>query len=137
MSNKKVFKQKRNVCNEIKIFDFENNTYTQYNTAINTGFPFGVPLITTAEQMGYKDLKECYKTLKSRNMLGIEVDYTEQKEAERIGYINLGVERIRKNNRINTNDFADVCNKLGKYGMNFVDAQDSIINAYLYNIGEV
>lgn len=137
MNNLRVFKEVRNVCNTIRVFDFDNNIFTQYNTAENANFPFGVPFTKTAKEMGYKDLKECYKSLKNRNQLGEEIDYKEQREAERLGYIYLGVERIKQHNRINTNDFADVCDKLGKYGMNFVDAQNVITAQYLYETGEV
>lgn len=137
MSYKRIFKKVSKSYNTIRILDFDNNTFTQYNTSTNIGFPFGIPYIATAQEMGYKDLKECYKSLKTRKILGEEIDYKEQRETERIAYIQLGVEIIKEHNRININDFADVCNKLGKYGMNFIDAQEQIIGTYLHIIGEV
>jgi len=70
------------------------------------------------------------KALKERKLLGQEIDYQEQKESERIGYIKLGIERIKRHERINTNDFEDVINKLSSYGLGFVDAQNQIISAY-------
>lgn len=70
-----------------------------------------------------KNIKVFKRELKNRN----------EKESERIRYINLGVERIKLNNRINTLDFEDVIEKLSGYGMGFVDAQNCIIETYLYN----
>ena len=73
-------------------------------------------------------------TKKERNFLGTEVNYKDQKESERIGYINLGIERIKRNNRINTKDFEDIIIKLCDYGMGFVDAQNCIIESYLHSM---
>ena len=135
MSVKTYVKDCKNYSwNEIKIIDTETGEFTQYNTDKSIGFPFGNPCITTVFQMGYKSVDEFLKTLKERNSLGYEIDYKKQKESERIGYINLGVERIKRAGRINTNDFEDVCNKLSKYGMGFCDAQNSITACYLHNI---
>ena len=122
--------------NEIKIIDTETGEFTQYNTDKNIGFPFGIPCITTVLKMGYKSVDECLKTLKERNYLGYEIDNAEQKESERIGYINLGVERIKRVGRVNTKDFEDVCNKLSGYGMGFCDSQNSITACYLHSLEE-
>jgi len=118
--------------NEIKVIDIETGDFTQYNVCNIIGFPFGTPWETTVFEMGYNSVKECLKTLKERNFLGYEVDHKEQKESERIGYVNLGVERIKRAGRVNTKDFEDVCNKLSKYGMGFCDAQNQITSAYLH-----
>jgi len=129
-----VEEHKNHGWNEIKIIDFETGEFTQYNTNRNIGFPFGNPYSTTVFKMGYSSVKECLKSLKERNILGYEIDHAEQKESERMGYINLGVERIKRAGRINTNDFEDVCNKLSNYGMGFCDAQNSIIECHLHNV---
>jgi len=129
-----VREYKNHFWNEIKIIDFETGSFTQYNVDDNIGFPFGTPWKTTVFEMGYTSVKECLKTLKERNLLGHEVDNAEQKESERIGYIKLGVERIKRAGRINTGDFEDVCNKLSKYGMGFCDSQNSITECYLHNL---
>jgi len=119
--------------NEVKIINLETGEFTQYNTDKSIGFPFGMPYTTTVFEMGSNSVKEFLKTLKERNFLGIEVDHEEQKESERIGYINLGVERIKRAGRVNTTDFEDICNKLSKYGMGFCDAQNSIVACHLHN----
>jgi len=131
-----VKEYKNHGWNEIKIIDFETGDFTQYNVDSCIGFPFGTPWKTNIFEMGYKSVNECLKTLKERNLLGHEVDYKEQKESERIGYINLGVERIKRAGRINTKDFEDVCNKLSKYGMGFCDSQNSITAFYLHRLEE-
>lgn len=80
--------------------------------------------------MGYDSVKACIKELKQRNFLGQEIDYTEQLKSEKIGLINLGVDRIKRHDRMNTNDFKDVIEKLSKYGLGFTDAQNQIIATY-------
>lgn len=131
-----VREYKNHFWNEIKIIDFETGAFTQYNVCNAIGFPFGTPWKTTVFEMGYTSVKECLKTLKERNFLGYEVDCKEQKESERVGYINLGVERIKRAGRVNTKDFEDVCNKLSGYGMGFCDAQNSITECYLHSLEE-
>lgn len=131
--NIRVFKRELKNRNEIRIINFETGEFTSYHQDKNLGFPFGSIQSETVTEMGYKNIKECVKALKERNFLGNEVDYKDQKESERIGYINLGVERIKRNNRINTLDFEDVIERLSGYGMGFVDAQNCIIETYLYN----
>lgn len=121
--------------NEIRIINENTGEYKHYLQDKKVGFPFSHNE-TTVIEMGYKNVNEFIKTLKERKMLGSEIDYKEQRESERIGYINLGVERIKKNERINTNDFEDVIEKLKNYGMGFVDAQNVIIENYLYMEGE-
>jgi len=132
----KVFKKesKNYNHNEIRIINLETGDYTSYNQEKNIGFPFGIPYNTTVFKMGYKSVDECLKTLKDRNFLGCEVDFKEQKESERIGYINLGIERIKRAERINTDDFKDVVETLSKYGMGFCDAQNCIIANYLNQV---
>ena len=117
--------------NEVRIIDTETGEFTHYNTSKSIGFPFGNPYTTTVFQMGYKSVDECLKSLKKNNYLGDEIGYKEQKESERIGYIKLGMERIKRAGRVNTTDFEDICNKLNKYGMGFCDAQNSIIECHL------
>ena len=129
-----VKEYKNHGWNEIKVINTETGELTQYNVDDKIGFPFGAPYQTTVFEMGYTSVNECLKTLKDRNFLGYEVNHAEQKESERIGYINLGVERIKRAGRINTKDFEDVCNKLSKYGMGFCDAQNSITKCYLHNL---
>ena len=96
------------------------------------GWIIGNVWSNNAKTLGYNNLTECIKILKDRNFLGTKIDYKEQKESERLGYIQLGIERIKLNNRVNTKDFEDVIQKLAAYGMNFVDAQNSITAAYEY-----
>ena len=129
-----VKEYKNHGWNEIKIIDFETGEFTQYNVDNEIGFPFGTPYQTTIFEMGYKSVNDCLKTLKERNLLGYEIDHSEQKESERIGYINLGIERIKRVGRVNTKDFEDVCNKLSGYGMGFCDSQDSITACYLHSL---
>jgi len=118
--------------NEIKVIDIETGDFTQYNVNCNMGFPFGTPCKTTVFEMGYKSVNECLKVLKGRNFLGYEIDRKKQMESEKIGYINLGVERIKRAGRVNTKDFEDIINKLSAYGLGFCDAQNQITSAYLH-----
>jgi hypothetical protein len=129
----KTFKKELNShdYNEIRIINLESGEFTHYFQDKNIGFIFS-DYTTTVFEMGYKSVKECIKELRSRGLLGQEVDYKEQKESERIGYIKLGVERIKRAGRVNTNDFEDVITKLSKYGMGFCDAQNVITETYLY-----
>jgi len=131
-----VKEYKNHGWNEIKVIDFETSELTQYNVDDKIGFPFGTPYQTNIFEMGYKSVNDCLKTLKERNLLGYEIDHSEQKESERIGYINLGIERIKRVGRVNTKDFEDVCNKLSGYGMGFCDSQDSITACYLHSLEE-
>lgn len=114
---------------EIKVVNMETGDYTSYNQDKNIGYTFN-KYQSNITEMGYRSVKDCIKTLKSRNFLGKEIDYKAQRESERIGLIKLGVERIRSYNRVNTKDFEDIIEKLKGYGMNFVDAQNIIIAAY-------
>ena len=127
-----VKEYKNHGWNEIKIIDFETGEFTQYNVCNTIGFPFGTPYNTTVFEMGYKSVNECLKALKERNLLGYEIEYKKQRESEKIGYINLGVERIKRAGRINTNDFEDIIKKLASYGLGFCDAQNQITSAYLH-----
>ena len=130
----KVFKRECINYNEVRIINIKTGEITSYHTHKDIGCPFGIPYKTTVFEMGYKSVNECLKTLKERKFLGNEVDYKEQKEVERIGYIKLGIERIKKAGRINTTDFEDICNKLSNYGMGFCDAQNVIIANYLLEV---
>jgi len=129
-----VKEYKNHGWNEIKVIDLETGEFTQYNVCNTIGFPFGTPYQTTVFEMGYTSVNECLKALKERNYLGYEVNNAEQKESERIGYIKLGVERIKRAGRVNTKDFEDVCNKLSGYGTGFCDVQNSITECYLHNL---
>lgn len=131
---KKAYKKelKNSKLDEVRIIDPETGYFKSYHTNKEFGFPFGIPMETTVFEMGYSSVKECLKALKDRNYLGKEVNYKEQMEQDRIGYLNLGVERIKRAGRINTRDFEDVVNKLADYGMNFVDAQNVIVGNYLH-----
>jgi hypothetical protein len=128
----KTFKKelKNYTYNEIHIIDTDTGEFTHYMQDKNIGFIFS-DYNTDVFKMGYKSITECLKSLRERNILGQEINFEEQKESERIGYIKLGVERIKRAGRINTNDFEDVCNKLSKYGMGFVDAQNVITAVYI------
>ena len=57
-----------------------------------------------------------------------------KKELEKINLIDLGIQRIKECNRVNTADFKDVIEKLKAYGLNYVDAQNQIIESYLQEI---
>jgi len=117
--------------NEIRLFNEETGEFTSYMQDKKMGFIFSI-YNTIVFEMGYKSIKECLKELKSRGFLGNEVDYKEQKESERLGYIKLGVFRIKRAGRINTTDFEDVYNKLANYGMGLCDAQNCITAAYIH-----
>lgn len=126
----KVFKKEyQNKYYEVKIINIETGEFTSYHQALS-GFPFGKPYNTNVFKIGYSSVKECIKELKSRGNLGQEISHEDQKQSEKIGYINLGVERIKRAKRVNTNDFEDVINKLVEYGLSYCDAQNKIIAAY-------
>lgn len=131
----KCFKREESANNnyEIKLINFENGDFTQYFQDKNLGFIYSTHK-TNIKNMGYKSIKECIKTLKQRGFLGQEINLEEQKKSEKIGYINLGIERIKRAGRINTNDFKDVVEKLKNYGLGYVDAQNVIIEAHLHSI---
>lgn len=130
----KVFKNELKSYNEIRIFNMETGEFKSYHTSKSIGFPFGIPQETTAEAMGYKNIKECLKELKNRGFLGTEINYEDQMQSEKIGYINLGVERIKRAGRVNTSDFEDIINKLAKYGLSYCDAQNKIIACYEHSV---
>jgi len=120
---------------EIRIINLETGAFEHYCQDEKIGFIYS-HYNTTVFDMGYTSVKECLKTLKERNMLGEEVDYKEQRNSEKLGYLQLGVERIKRAQRVCTTDFEDVCNKLSKYGLGFVDAQNQIIGLYEYQLEE-
>lgn len=125
---------KRNYQNkwyEIRLINIETGEFIFYHQTKEMGFPFGKPYKTTVTKMGYKDVKSCLKELKQRGSLGKEISFEEQRQNEKIGYINLGVERIKRAGEINTNDFKDIIEKLNNYSLGFVDAQNTIIKTYL------
>jgi hypothetical protein len=124
---KKVLKARD--YNEIRIIDTDTGNFVSYMQNKNIGFIFS-EWKTNIKDMGYKTVKECLNTLKERNFLGEEVDYSQQKQSEKIGFIRLGIERIKRHNRVNTQDFDDVINKLSDYGLGYCDAQNMIIAAF-------
>lgn len=119
---------------EIRVINEDTGHFKSYLVDKKYGFSFGTPQETTVQQMGYKNVKDCIKQLKSRKMLGSKVNYKDQRESERIGLINIGVERIKIAGEINIRHFEDVISKLSMYGMNYCDAQNCIIGAYLYEV---
>lgn len=129
----KVFKSNHDKWNEIRIINFETGEFTKYFQDKNIGFTFS-EYTTTVFEMGYKSVNDCIKELKHRKYLGTEIDYKEQKNSEKLGLLKLGVDRIKRNNRVNTNDFEDVINKLAAYGLNYCDAQNQIIGLYEYSL---
>jgi hypothetical protein len=131
---KKVFVQETiNNNYEVRIFNMESGEFSHYYQDKNIGFTFS-EYTTTAADMGYKSINDCLKQLKHRFDLGQEVDYQEQLRSEKIGWINLGVERIKRNKRVNTRDFEDIIQKLSKYGLGYCDAQNQIIATYEYSL---
>jgi hypothetical protein len=102
----RVFKKEGHDNDEIRVIDTEIGTFKHYLVDKKIGFPYSF-YETNVFDMGYVSAKECIEVLKERKIIGAEIDYKVQKEAERIGYINLGVERIRRAGRINTNNFED------------------------------
>ena len=127
----KVYKRLASCNNssEIIIINFDNGDFTSYKQDKTIGFTYGL-YKTNIKDMGYKSIDDCIKALKYREFLGKEIDYKEQKQSEKQGLINLGVYRIKRNNRINTTDFEDVIEKLSYYGLGYCDAQNIIIATY-------
>lgn len=98
--------------------------------------------------MTSKEIKELLKKNKAKENLALDTGNEElltevfkeydilfnkllrTQEKERL--INLGVNRIRQYNRINTKDFEDIIENLKYYGLSFVDAQNQIVASYLY-----
>ena len=129
-----VYKKELDNRYEIRIINTKTGEFSSYHQDKNIGFIYGLQGKTTVEKMGYTNINECIKTLKSREFLGIEVDYKDQKESERMGYIKLGVERIKRAGRINYKDFEDVARKLIGYGMGLCDAEECIVQMYLHSV---
>ena len=127
----KVYKSESEEWDGITIINTETSNIKMYRVA-KEGYVIGDIWSKNVNDLGYNNLTECIKILKNRNFLGAEINYKDQKESERLGYIQLGIERIKLNNRVNTKDFEDVIQKLAAYGMNFVDAQNTIIGNYEY-----
>lgn len=132
----KVYKRDEGNFYKIQILDTETENYQSYMTDKKYNIPIHENYRTNIKTMGYKNTDDFIKTLKQRKFLGNEINLAEQEELERIGFIKLGADRIKKAERINTKDFEDVIEKLSYYGMGFVDAQNSIIAEYLHNIGK-
>ena len=128
---KRVFIKEVEKMKEIRIFDLDNNTFTFYYHSKNLGFKFGVEKSFLIEEMGYKSIKYMIKELKKRNLLGSEISCQELLELEKIGYIKLGADRIKRAGRINAADFQDIIEKLKKYG---IDSERTIIESYLSSI---
>ena len=131
---KRVFIKEVERMKEVRMFDLDNNTFTFYYHSKNLGFKFGVEKSFLIEEMGYKSIKHMIKELKKRNLLGTEISYQELLELEKIGYIKLGIERIKRAGRINTADFQDIIEKLKKYGIDPAASQKMIIESYLNSI---
>ena len=131
---KRVFIKEVERMKEVTMFDLDNNTFTFYYHSKNLGFKFGVEESFSVEVMGYKSIKHMIKELKKRNLLGTEISYQELLELEKIGYIKLGADRIKRAGRINTADFQDVIEKLKKYGIDPAASQKMIIESYLNSV---
>ena len=131
---KRVFIKEAERMKEVKIFNLNDNTFTFYYHSKNLGFKFGVEKSFSVEVMGYKSIKHMIKELKKRNLLGAEISYQELFDLEKIGYIKLGIERIKRAGRINAADFQDVIEKLKKYGIDPAASQKMIIESYLNSI---
>lgn len=131
---KRVFIKEAERMKEVRMFDLDNNTFTFYYHSKNLGFKFGVEESFSVEVMGYKSIKHMIKELKKRNLLGTEISYQELLELEKIGYIKLGIDRIKRAGRINAADFQDVIEKLKKYGIDPAASQKMIIESYLNSV---
>ena len=131
---KRVFIKEVERMKEVTMFDLDNNTFTFYYHSKNLGFKFGVEESFSVEVMGYKSIKHMIKELKKRNLLGTEISYQELLELEKIGYIKLGADRIKRAGRINAADFQDVIEKLKKYGIDPAASQRTIIESYLNSV---
>ena len=131
---KRVFIKEVERMKEVRIFDLDNNTFTFYYHSKNLGFKFGVEKAFSVEEMGYKSIKDMIKELKKRNLLGSEISYQELLELEKIGYIKLGADRIKRAGRINAADFQDVIKKLKKHDIDPIDSERTIIESYLSSV---
>ena len=131
---KRVFIKEVERMKEVRIFNLNDNTFTFYYYSKNLGFKFGVEESFSVEVMGYKSIKHMIKELKKRNLLGTEISYQELLELEKIGYIKLGADRIKRAGRINAADFQDVIEKLKKYGIDPAASQKMIIESYLNSV---
>ena len=131
---KRVFIKEVERMKEVRMFDLDNNTFTFYYHSKNLGFKFGVEESFSVEVMGYKSIKHMIKELKKRNLLGTEISYQELLELEKMGYIKLGADRIKRAGRINAADFQDIIEKLKKYGIDPGAAAKMIIESYLNSI---
>ena len=131
---KRVFIKEAERMKEVRIFNLNDNTFTFYYHSKNLGFKFGVEESFSVEVMGYKSIKHMIKELKKRNLLGAEISYQELLELEKIGYIKLGADRIKRAGRINAADFQDVIEKLKKYGIDPAASQKMIIESYLNSV---
>ena len=131
---KRVFIKEVERMKEVRMFDLDNNTFTFYYHSKNLGFKFGVEKAFSVEEIGYKSIKHMIKELKKRNLLGSEISCQELLELEKIGYIKLGADRIKRAGRINTADFQDVIEKLKKYGIDPGAAAKMIIESYLNSV---
>ncbi|HSH51777.1 MAG TPA: hypothetical protein VK982_08650 [Bacteroidales bacterium] len=130
----KVYKRDEGNFYKIQILDTETENYQSYMTDKKYNIPIHENYRTDIRAIGYKNIDDFLKTLEKRKFLGDEINFAEQKELERIGFIKLGADRVKKAERINTKDFEDIIEKLSNYNMGFVDAQNSIIAEYLHNI---
>lgn len=131
---KRVFIKEAERMKEVRIFNLNDNTFTFYYHSKNLCFKFGVEKSFPIEEMGYKSIKHMIKELKKRNLLGTEISHQELFDLEKIGYIKLGIERIKRAGRINAADFQDVIEKLKKYGIDPAASQKMIIESYLNSI---
>ena len=130
----KAYKKDKGQFYKIQILNTETEIYQSYMTDKEYNIPIHENYKTNIKTMGYKNIDDFLKTLKHKRFLGDEINIAEQKELERIGFIKLGADRIKKVGQINTKDFEDMIEKLSDYGMGIVDAQNSIIGEYLYNM---
>ena len=131
---KRVFIKEVEKMKEIRIFDLDNNTFTFYYHSKNIGFKFGVEKSFSVEEMGYKSIKDMIQELKKRNLLGTEISYQELLELEKIGYIKLAIDRIKRAGGIDTANFKDIIEKLKKYGIDPGAAAKMIIESYLNSV---
>ena len=131
---KRVFIKEVERMKEVRIFNLNDNTFTFYYHSKNLGFKFGVEKAFSVEEMGYKSIKDMIQELKKRNLLGTEISYQELLELEKIGYIKLGIDRIKRAGGIDTANFKDIIEKLKKYGIDPGAAAKMIIESYLSSI---
>ena len=131
---KRVFIKEAERMKEVRMFDLDNNTFTFYYHSKNIGFKFGVEKSFSVEEMGYKSMKDMIQELKKRNLLGTEISYQELLELEKIGYIKLAIDRIKRAGGIDTANFKDIIEKLKKYGIDPGAAAKMIIESYLNSV---